>query len=704
MDELKNMIKEFFEHNSEFYSKEGLQKKLKIKGEKQTNIFNEALKLLVEDGSLFFDTKKGYKLFSREIGVAFGEIEINKAGNGFVHTNDGYKIFINCSDLNGALDGDKVIVKSIDFGRKNDFKGEIDKVVKRKSGDIVCEVIGSGYCASIIPHNPIQTVNFLINKNELKDLVDGQIIIVNVGTKIIDGDYEASIKSYVGNKDEPNIDIKLLALKYNVPIEFSSEALEEIKDIPKSVSFNDCEDRIDLRDKRIVTIDCDDTKDRDDAVYVEKLDNGNYKLIVSIADVNHYIKRGSKLFDEALVRCTSHYPNNTCIPMFPPEISNGICSLNENEDRLTKTCEMEINSQGKVVDYSIYSSVINSKKAMKYSEVNDLLSGKFVPGYEEFSEDLKTMKELSYILEQAKDKRNYIDFDIPDIKIIHNNFGETIDIKPAFQGLSEKLIENFMVITNETIASNYSWFPFIYRIHEMPDVDSIKEVINILNLSGFKIPKFNNINEKTIKYIFNIISSFDELRIARTEFLKSMKRAKYDTNNIGHFALQLNDYCHFTSPIRRISDFIIHTIIDEIEIFDYSSENIDALQNELQMISENASKAERIDKQMEDEANAMAMAEYMEKHIGEEFEVYITQIYSHGMFAKTKNLISGKIKFEDMLDDKYYFDYDRKAIIGKKTKKKYKLGDKVFVIAKDASKENRTINFQIGKQKSLSLT
>lgn len=704
MEDLKEMIKNFFENSKKFYTKDKLRKKFNIKGEKQTDIFDEALNGLVEDGCLFFDAKNGYRIFSNDIGLAFGEIEINKSGNGFVHTKDNYTIFIDHRDLNGAMHGDKVIVKSITYGRKNDFKGEIDKVVKRKSGDIICEVIGNGYTASIIPRNPIQNVNFNINKNELKSLVDGQIIVVNVGTETIDGEYLGEIKSYIGHKDDLDIDIKLLAMKYNVPIEFSKEAMDEVKNVPNSVRNEDLIGRVDLRNKNIVTIDCDNTKDRDDAVYVEKMDNGNYKLIVSIADVSYYIKRGSKLFEEALLRCTSHYPNNTCIPMFPPEISNGICSLNENVDRLTKTCEMEINELGEVVDYKIYDSVINSKKAMKYSEVNKILSGETIEGYENFEEPLKLMQELSTVLENAKSKRNYIDFDIPNIEIIQNNNSKTIDIRPAIQGKAEKLIENFMVITNMTIANNYSWFPFIYRIHETPDIDSIKAVINLLNISGFSIPKFKNIDERVIKYIFNSISSFDELRIARTEFLKAMKRARYNTNNIGHFALQLKDYCHFTSPIRRISDFIVHSIISELDAFDYSEENVNKLEKELQVISENASRAERIDKQMEDEANAMAMAEYMEKHIGEGFEVYITQVYPHGMFVKTKNMISGKIKFEDMLDDNYYFDYDKKAIIGKSTKKKYQIGNRIFAIVKDASKENRTINFEMNKQKSLRLT
>lgn len=702
MEELKEMIKDFFAQSKKFYSKEELRKKFKIKGENQTDIFDNALKLLVEDGCLFFDEKKGYRCFTNDIGLAFGEIEINKSGNGFVHTNDGYTIFIKNSDLNGALNGDKVIVKSIDFGRKNDFKGEIDKIIKRKSGNIICEVIGNGYNASILPHNSTQNINLTISKNQLENLIDGELILVKVGTKSIEGQYMGYIQSHIGHKDDPNIDIKLLAHKYDIPIEFSKEALDEAKNLPSTVREEDLNGRVDLRNKNIVTIDCDNTKDRDDSVYVEKLKNGNYKLITSIADVSYYVKQNSKLFEEALERCTSHYPNNTCIPMLPHIISNGICSLNENTDRLTKSCEMEINQFGEVVNYKIYNSVINSKKAMKYSEVNKILNGETIYNYENFSYDLKVMEDLSNILEQAKVKRNYMDFDIPDINIIQNNNGETIDIKPATQGKAEKIIENFMVVTNMTIAEHYSWLPFIFRIHEAPDPDSVKNVIDILNTSGYNIPRVKNIDEKILKNIINAIKDSDKVQIAMTEFLKSMKRARYDTNNVGHFALQLKDYCHFTSPIRRIADLIIHTIISEYESFDYSEKNIEALEKQLQIISEKASRAERIDQEMEQEANAMAMAEYMEKHIGEEFEAYITQVFQHGMFAKTKSMISGKIKFEDMADDKYYFDYDKKAIIGKKTNKKYQIGNKVLVKVKDANKENRTINFELGKQKSLS--
>lgn len=704
MEDLKELIVKYFEKDKKFHTELELRKKLNIKGEKQTDIFNCALKELIEDGCLFFDFKNGYRIFTNDIGLAYGEIEINKAGNGFVHTKDNYTIFIKHDDLNGALHGDKVIVNSIDNGRRDEFEGKVDKILKRKNGKAVFEVVGNGYDAVLIPNNKNEEVMITINKNELKSLVDGELVIVSIGTECINDEFIAHIESSLGFKSDPDIDIKLLANKYNIPIEFSKEALDEADNLPTEVCEEDLVGRIDLRDKEIITIDCDNTKDRDDAVYVEKLDNGNYKLITSIASINYYVKKGSKLFEEALERNTSHYPNNTCIPMFPKRISNGICSLNEKVDRLTKSCEMEINSNGEVVDYKIYNSVIKSRKAMKYSEVNEVLNGNNIDSYEEFRNQLILMDELSTILEKAKIKRDYMNFDIPDIEIIQDENGKPLNFKESKQGKAEKLIENFMLITNTTVAENYSWFPFIYRIHETPNEETVKGFIDLLNSSGFNIPNVTNINERTLKGILEKTKCSDKMNIIRTTLLKSMKRARYDTNNIGHFALQLEKYCHFTSPIRRIADFMVHTIIDDLENFEYTEDNINKLEKDLYIISQNASTAEKNDRDMEYEAMAMIMAEYMENHIGEEFEAYITEVYQHGMFAKTKNMISGKIRLDDILDDKYLFDYKKNAIVGKKNNKRYRIGDKVYVIVKSANKENRTIDFEIGKQKSLRLS
>ena len=700
METLKQAIYTYFEESKKGYTITELRKQFKIKGEEQTDVFNSALKSLLEDGSLFFDGKV-YKLFTPDLGLAYGEIEINRVGNGIIHTEYGI-IFIDNNDLNGALNGDKVTVSNITMTkRKGNFQGKVHQVLKRRSGKLIFKVSGNGFDATLIPYNEYDNIDITVNKNELKDLRDGDYVTVDVFTEKRNGKYYAEIDKVIGNANTKNIDVKILFEEYNIPVEFPKEVEEEAKEIPTMVSEEEMEGRIDLRCKSIITIDCDNTKDRDDAIYVEKLPNNNYKLYVSISDVSHYVKRGSKLFEEALRRCNSHYVNNTCNPMFPKELSNGICSLNENVDRLTKTVEMEIDHAGQVVDYKIYKSVIRSRKAMKYSKVNKVLDEVIVDGYEEFAPQLKLINELNYILENARHERNYVDFDIRDVEQVENSNGEIIDFKRADIGNAELLIENFMVIANETVAKHYSWLPFIFRVHEEPNQKAIKDVLELLRLSGYKIPHYKNVDEKTLKGILLELSAIDNLDIAKSKLLKRMKRARYSVENLGHYALQLKHYCHFTSPIRRIADFIIHTIIDEVESLDYSIESINKMEKELEEICENASMVERISKEIEEKGMYLEMAKYMEKHIGHTFSAYITELYQHAMLAKTENMIVGKISFDDMKDDKYYFDYDKNAIIGKKTKKKYRIGEKVFVVVKEANKETGTVIYEIPKQKVL---
>jgi len=688
------ILKYLVEHNC-FVTEQELRKCLKVKKEEMVDEFVLSLNELIEEGLVFFDDKKGYRNFTNELGVAFGEIEINKKGNGFVHTNDGYTIFIESNYLNGSLHGDKVIVKSINFGRGNEFVGEIDKVIKRKTGNIICEVIGNGYKASILPYNSTELVPINIKKHEYKDLLDGQLIRVKVGTEKIDGEYSASIEDVVGHISDPGIDLKLIYLRNNIPVEFPKEVIDEANALPTEVLEEELIGRVDLRDKPIIAIDCDDTKDRDDAVYVEKFSNGNYKLYVNLSHISHYVKRESALYKEARLRCNSFYPNNTCNPMFPHTLSNGICSLNENVDRLTRTVEMEFDKDGKMVNYDIYPSVINTKKNMKYSEVNRVLDGEIVEGYAPYKEQLILMNELSNILERLKQERNYLDFDIPEIKPIIDITGKTNGLIETKQGKAEKIIENFMLIADTIAAEHYSWLPFIYRVHESPNEQTVKNVIKTLNLSGFKIPKYTNIDEYSIKELLEHVKTIEEANIIKTMILKSMKHARYDIEPIGHFALQEEKHTHFTAGIRRIADFENHLVADSVETMEYDNESINALEKELAIIASDASRMEKISQEIEREALAMAMAEYMEAHIGEEYNGTVTEVYQHGMFVKTENLVSGKVSFENMGNDVYQYDYDKRAIIGAKTKQKYQIGNKVYVMVKDASKANRTVDFQI---------
>ena len=698
---IKNEILNYIKKDNQFVKAQELKKILNVKGEQQTELFYDALNALVEEGSLFFDNKKGYKLFTNDLGFAYGEIEINKAGNGFIHTKDGYTIFIANEHLNGALNGDLVMVSSIDFGRRDEFKGEVHKVLKRKTGNVIFEVVGNGYAASLIPYNINENIAVNINKNELKNLVDGEMVLVKVSAEKEYGEFQATIQEVIGHKNSPGVDIKLIFAKYGVPVDFSKETLKEANELPTEVTEKDIVDKKDMRDKEFITMDCDDTKDRDDAIYAEKLSNGNIKLYVAISLIDYYVKRGSKIYNEALIRCTSHYDGGTCTPLFPPKLSNGICSLNENVDRLVRIVEMEVNPEGKIIDYDIYSAVINSRKQMTYSEVNRVLNNEKIVEYEKYLEQLQLHEKLCGYFEKARKRRRCIDYELHDIEKKLDTNGKTEAFVTRGDGIAERIIENEMLAAGTTIAEHFSWLPFMYRIQESPDPKKLKDIIKTLRLSGFDIPKYNNVSEETINNILSKIRNKEEADIIRTMLLRGTKRAKYSTINVGHFALQLKKYCHFTAPIRRVIDFMIHTLISELETFDYSEENIERVEQEFNEICERASEAERIAQLIEAETLAMDMAEYMESHIGEGYDGIITEVYPHGMFVKLNNNITGKIKFENMHGDKFRYDYDKRAIIGTATKKKYQIGKKVFVVAKDACKATRTINFEIGKQKSL---
>ena len=700
-EELEKEIIKILEQDKKTHNVNEIQKQLNILGEIRRMALEDALQDLSEEGYLIDIDKKGnFKRLTNDSGLAFGTIEINKNGNGHVHTNDGYTIFIPTLKLNGALDGDSVIVSNITPGRKDTYEGEIYKIAKRNKGTALFQVVKVDNAVSFIPYNNSYNVNIELNKTDLNKLVDGDIIEVSVPTESNEGIYFACLDKVVGNVVDADADLRALAAEFQIDASFSQDEINQANSLPTSVREEDKVGRRDLTHLPFVTIDCDDTKDRDDSVYVEKLANGNYKLYVSIAAVNHYIKRGTPLFEGIKKRSTSHYPNGMVFPMLPHLISNGICSLNEKTDRLTKTVEMEIDLDGNVVDYDIYKSIINSRKAMRYSDVNKIFAGETVSGYEEYEDNLLTMKELSDILTKASKKREYLEFKVPEIEVTKENGENKFYLNE--QRDAEKLIENFMVMANQTVAGHYSWIPFIYRVHEAPDEEVVKSVIKKMNLCGYKVVMDGKITRGSLNALLKKFKTKEECQIFHQMLLKAMAKARYSTDNQGHYALKLSDYCHFTSPIRRAADFMIHTAIDDLEENNYDMKYVDLLEKELQEVSENATKEEINDFKFEDEARKMAMAEYMENHIGEDYEGIITEIYPHGAFVRTSNLIEGKVSLNDIGDgnDKYRFDNDRYAIISKKAKQAFRVGDKVLVEAIAASKHNRTINFKLERKKA----
>lgn len=699
MEEIIESLEKLFSKNKQYHNYSDIVKTLNIKGENQEKILKSSLEVLTEEGIIFYDKKKGYKIFP-EYEYAFGTIEINKSGTGFVHTTKGDIILIENSDLNGALNGDNVIVSNIYSKRKDYYSGEIYKIAKRKNGNIIFEVIKQHDVVNVIPYNKNEWINVDIDLSNFKSLIDGDLILVNVQTKEHDGVFEGNIIKILGHKDDPDIDIKVICEKNGINVEFKEEIVKEAKSLPKKVSETDIKGRKDERGETNFTIDCDNTKDRDDNVGIKKLDNGNYLLKVNIAHVSHYIKPYMKSFGEALVRCSSHYPGNSCIPMLHHIISNGICSLNPGVDRLTKTVEMEINSSGDIVNYDIYDSVINSSMAMSYSNVNKVLKGTIIEGYEKYVNDLKLMKELSDILNEKKNQRNYINFKTIEEEIIEED-NEIKGFKKNDYGTAGEIIENFMLLANVTFYTHYSWFILGYRVHEAPDEDKVKEILALLRSNDIKLPKLKNINANSLKTLIDNLEDNETSLIVREWLLRSMKKARYDTNNIGHFALQYPIYGHFTSPIRRIIDLVSQTISDMVDTFNYNDSCIKKLEEFVNKTCIDANKVEKIDQIIEEETKEMLMAKYMENKIGLEFEAYITNVSSHSIMVRTKDLIKGKIKLESLNGDKYYYDYNKKYVVGKNSNKKYRIGDKVYVIAKRASKQERTVEFEINNQKKL---
>lgn len=608
-------------------------------------------------------------------------IRIYKDCGVFYFDNIKYKIHLD--DINGALKNDLCLFV-ID---KESKKAKVKKIIKRFNDLVVCELMDNKL--KIYGDNKYVDVP----SNEYSRLVEGSRVLIKLKNDGLNG----NIVEIIGHKDEPGIDLIQIALSKCFSLDFSEEYLKELEKFPNHVKEDEIKGRLDLRDKLIYTIDCDNTKDMDDAISVEKKENGNYVLGVHIADVSHYVKLGSEIFKEAFKRGNSLYMLNTVIPMIHKFLSNGICSLNPSVDRLTKSCFMEIDKDGNIVDYKIVKSVIRSKKKMKYSEVNKLLEeNKMVAGYEPFIDNLKLANELNNILNKARIERGYVKFMSNDLIVELDKNNKPLEFKMQEQKTAETMIENCMLMANQTVAINYSWLPFIYRIHEMPDKNTVINILQFLKKLGYNIPLIKNVdNQKALQGILRDLSSDKDFKIISNFILRGMKKAKYSTENTGHFALAYEHYTHFTSPIRRLSDLMVHILIDLYEKNNYMiNEEIENLEQLLIDVSIQASFKERKAIEAENEANAMKMAEYMEGHINEYFNGKIINIDSSGVIVEVNNII-GHVNFSDIKKDSYKFNKENFTLFGKKTKQTLKIGDNVRIKVLSASKEYRTIDFAI---------
>ena len=661
----------------------------------------EVLSKLIRDLKVRLTNKGKYTKFDDK-SQKIGTFVANRRGFGFVIIEGEEKdYYISNDNVNGAINGDEVVIKVLDEGR---HEAAVLKVNQRNLNNLL---VGEFYKKN--DKNFIKLdddkLNIIVEipEDDADGVVPGHKVVVKVENKISKSNYyQGKIIRILGHKDDPGVDILSIAARYQINDIFPDGVLEELKNIPDEVSKNELKGRRNLTNEVIFTIDGDDTKDIDDAISIKKLDNGNYLLGVHIADVSHYVKEGTALGDEAYSRGTSSYLANTVIPMLPHQLSNGICSLNPNVIRLTISCVMEIDDKGKLVDSEIFESYIKSKKQMTYKNVNKILNENVIPdGYEEFVSDLRLMEELSKIIRKHKIEKGYLDFDIPEPKIITDKEGKAIDIQKRIQDTGENLIEDFMIMANETVASTISYMelPFIYRVHGLPDEEKIRSFLSFVNILGYKVnANLKNITPKTIQNILSQLKDKKEYNILSSMLLRSMQKAVYDSINIGHFGLASKFYTHFTSPIRRFPDLTVHRLL-RTYLFNHNIDNqiIDYYNSTLPEIAKHSSEREMAATQCERDVDDMKMAEYMESHIGEVYKGVISTVTNYGVYVELPNLVEGMIKIDQLEDDYYFYDESTFSLVGKRSKRRYILGQVIEIVVDSVIKDKGLINFRLYK-------
>lgn len=664
-----------------------LYDKLKLENISLTELCN-TIRIMELNGDIYKTNSGKYTLF-KYTHLIVGRLSVNRKGFGFLLLEDAPDIYIHSSNMKDAIHNDLVAIEKI-----NKEEGKIVKVINRELKNVVGEVYFDNNEYKIKIDTDKIRLNIIVDKENRNNAMPGHIVLVEPFKQIEGNRYEGKIIKILGHKNDPGMDILQIVYEHNINEIFPKEVIEEVNNIKDEVLEKDYKNRKDLRNDEIFTIDGDDAKDFDDAVSIKILDNGNYKLGVHIADVSNYVKPDSKLNEEAFNRGNSVYLIDRVIPMLPHKLSNGICSLNEGVDRLTVTCDMEIDTKGKIINYDIYESVINSKKRMTYKEVNRILeNNEFISGYESFIDSLNKMFELSKIIRKSKIQKGYIDFDIDEPYIEVDEAGKPIEIKVRDRGVGEKLIEDFMIITNETIASYVFWlkYPFIYRVHGIPKEEKIENFLSLIRSLGHTIKgSTKNITPKFIQQVLDSLKESDDFEIISSLGLRSMQKAVYSPENIGHFGLASEIYTHFTSPIRRYSDLVIHSLLKG-----YLKNNFENKMGNLSIICEHISTKERDAIECERDVNDMKMAEYMMNHIGEEYEGMISGLIPSGIFVRLPNLIEGFVHVSELGEDYFVLNEATQMFIGKDKGKKYKLGDKLKVKVANASKEERTIDFDL---------
>ena len=641
--------------------------------------------------------KKKELIVSKDFKSYEGEVVRVKEKFSFVHIEElDEDYYVKNEFMSNALIHDKVKIWLFPL----DDRGIIEKVIERGNKEVV-GLLSYSKRVHVKPNDTSIPYIFL----EENSLISSPNDLVVVTITSYENELRGVIKEVLGNKNNPGVDILAKIYEHNVPYEFSDATKEYVQNkIPRSlrVSSKMKEERLDLRDELIVTIDGEDAKDFDDAISVSINDDGTYKLGVHIADVTHYVKKNSPIDKDAVERGTSCYLADRVVPMLPFELSNGICSLNPNEDRLTLSCIMNIDEDGKVITYDIKKSIIHSKYRLTYKDVNKLYNHE-IKMDKELSEMLFLAKRVASKIRKERDSRGNIDLDIDEAKLIIDVNGKVIDIVKRERGISEMMIEDFMISANESVASYvyYMELPMIYRIHENPPLKKLKDLKQIINPLGYHLNINNDVHATEFQNILNKSKGKPEEDVIRQMVLRSMAKAIYHEENKGHFGLASKCYTHFTSPIRRYPDLLVHRLLKMYISEDITELNYPKLLGEVSLIADKSSKCERRAVDLERDVTSMKMAEYMENMIGEVFEGNISGMIDSGMFVELKNTIEGMIKFETVHSDFLIFDKKRMVVYSRGSNKQYRLGDPVKVLVLNASKATGKIEFTlVGKDNS----
>ena len=629
----------------------------------------------------------------------------HERGFGFVIVEDQEDdIYIAREDSKDAFSGDRVLVKLKKKSNGLRQEGIILKVIEHKKDALVGTFQKNKNFGFVIPDDKKLCRDIFISKKNFGKARNNHKVLVQITKYPQKGKKaEGKILEVIGNVNEAGIDMLSLIKDYDLPYRFPKDVVKEAQKFGDKINPNDIAGRVDLRGKYdIFTIDGEDAKDLDDAVCVQKLENGNYKLDVHIADVSHYVQENTLLDKEALLRGTSIYMLNRVIPMLPRELSNGICSLNEGQDRYTLSVSMEIDEKGKIIYSEVFKGIINVTRRMSYKDVQAILDNsneEVVEKYKDYIADFKLMEELAKILKDKRLTKGYLNLDIPESKIILDQDGYAIDVCKYETTFANEIIEQFMLAANETIAEKFYWLkaPFIYRVHEEPDIEKVNELNKLLFNFGYKIHvKEGKIYPAEFSKILKEVEGKPEEKIVSNMILRTLKVAVYDSENKGHFGIASQYYCHFTSPIRRYPDLFIHRIISKYLKNDYtmSDKQVEFYNKVAESDAKQSSDREKIATQVERDSVDIKKAEYMSKKIGEQYEGIISGVTQFGVFVELDNTVEGLIRFENLGDEYYEYDADHKILIGERTKETLKIGDKINIEVIDANKQEKRISFK----------